>query len=56
MANISVAAPPAGRAGPRLNERPGILRRVLAAMMESRQLKANQEIARILARRGDLFR
>jgi len=33
----------------------GILRRILDAIMESRQLKANREVAEILARRDVLL-
>ena len=45
MAITSIASVPSGSRG--------VLRRILDAIMESRQLKANREVAEILAHRDD---
>jgi len=50
MANISVVAPSGGRS--HVRARPGLFRKVLEAIMESRQIKANREIVEIIARQG----
>ncbi len=52
MANISVA--PYGAAAPaETSARPGVLRRILAALMEAQQRRADREVAAILARYAD---
>ena len=42
---------PVSKAGP-VAEKPGVLRRIYDAILESRQRSANQEIARYLAQSG----
>jgi len=55
MANISTVAPYAGAdSAPRLAARPGIFRRILAAMIEAQQRKADREIRQFLAVHADI--
>jgi hypothetical protein len=51
MANISTVAP---YAGAEHASRPGIFRRILAAIMEAQQRKADREVRAILARYADM--
>lgn len=51
MASISVAVPSGSTTALRQSAGRGIFRTVLDAIMLSRQIKANKEIAEILARR-----
>jgi len=52
MANISVA--PYGSATlPEASARPGVFRRILAALMKAQQRRADREVAAIMARYAD---
>lgn len=53
MANISTVAPYAGAGQQEASTRPGIFRRILTAIMEGQQRKADREIAAIMSRYAD---
>ncbi len=53
MANISTVAPYAGAGQREAPTRPGILRRILVAIMEAQQRKADREVAAIMSRYAD---
>ena len=53
MANISTVAPYAGATQAETNARPGIFRRILVALMEAQQRRADREVAAILTRHAD---
>jgi hypothetical protein len=53
MTNVSTAAPYARAEGVATKPRFGFFRRVLAAVMEAQQRRADREVARILSRYAD---
>ena len=55
MANISVAVPTASGSQIRKSSKPGIFRKLAGAIMQSRQLKADKEIAETLSWRRGAF-
>jgi hypothetical protein len=56
MANISTVSTPIGRSTGHANpaRKPGVFRKILEAIMESRRRKAEIEIAEIIGRRGGI--
>jgi hypothetical protein len=57
MANVSTLSTPLGSRArdTQAARRPGVFRRILEAIMESRQRTADREIAEIIGRRGGVL-